>query len=93
MAKAAKVIPPPMPPTLPAETYWRLRYLQACAERDAVQAEVIALRQAQRASRAATKFAEALRAAGAAHGFDPSIAYTWHDETTSLAPTTQEPPQ
>lgn len=77
--------------TLPADTYYRLRYLQARAEADAARAEAIALRAAAEAGRTLQAFTAALEAAGRDHGFDPTTSYTWHDDTTSLVPPPQAP--
>lgn len=75
-----------MPIPLAPADYYRLRYLQVCAERDAAQAQAIAFRAAHDAAQTAATFTAALQAAGYAHHFDASLAYTWDDAHTALVP-------
>jgi hypothetical protein len=52
-------------------TYWRLRYLQAEAEKSMLVA-----------AHHESRYREALQAAG----IDPAVPHTWHDEATTLTP-------
>lgn len=73
---------------LPADVYYRLRYLQADAENVAYRAKL-------EMAAAHERFLTALRAAGEAHGFDPNVDHAWNDADTALIPPapTKEPQQ
>lgn len=69
---------------LPADVYYRLRYLQADAENVAYRAKL-------EMAAAHERFLTALRAAGEAHGFDPSTDHVWDDAHTALVPPAPAP--
>lgn len=66
--------------TLTSSAYWKLRYLQACAERDELQGFI-------RAQRAADAYRSALRSAG----YSETQPLKWNDEAERLDPMDAEP--
>ena len=65
---------------LPADVYYRLRYLQAAQERD----DLRVLLAQQQAAESARRYTHALCEAGQAHMFDPAAPYRWDDAQTAL---------
>jgi hypothetical protein len=74
------------PHLLPPAEYWRLRYLQAVAERAEALADAVALRAAAQAAQAQQMFREALALSAAQHGYEATMAYTWDDARCALLP-------